>query len=60
MDCKLQTTIELIKKSDLSYSEISEKCEVSKGWISQVVNGIIEDPSVRKIETIYNFLEGEK
>lgn len=58
MGC-FEQTVELIKKAGVPYREIAEHCGVTKGWVSQVVRGVIKEPSIVKIERINEFLKSE-
>lgn len=56
----LTRTIELIKNSDLSIDQLSFETRLPSGWIRKVCNGTLKDPSVNRIQELYEYLSGEK
>lgn len=42
----------------LTYDVIAEEIGVSARWVEQFANGGIKDPSVNKVEALYEFLTG--
>ena len=53
-------TIKLMADSDLPIIEIARAAKVSTGWVYKVISGEVADPSVKKIQRIYDFLHSQK
>lgn len=60
MGTLLQRTRELIKQSDQSYSQMFAGSGLEPNWISGVATGRIKDPSVNRIQKLYEYLAGSK
>ena len=43
----------------LTYEVIAEECNVSKRWLEQLAAGKIKEPSVCKVEAVYEFVTGK-
>lgn len=43
---------------DVSYKDISDKLNLPEPWIKAVATGQIKDPSVNRIEMLYEYLSG--
>lgn len=54
----LTETIKLVEASERPRDEIAKAIGVSGRWLSKVVSGDIPDPSVRRIQALYNVLAG--
>lgn len=55
-------TMELLKNLPRSttYADIERDTNLSKEWISAVARGRIIEPSVKKIQTLYEYLSKRK
>jgi len=57
MDTSLRDkTLKLLHQSDLSYREIQNATRLKEDWLNKFSQGLIDDPSVNKIQTLYNYL----
>ncbi len=52
----MKKTLVLITKSKLTFEQISQKTGISKSWIAKFSCGIFTNPSVNRVEFLYNFL----
>ena len=52
----LTETIKLVEASDKPRDELARLVGVSGRWLSKVVSGEIPDPSVRRVQALYNVL----
>lgn len=55
-----QRTIDLIKESDLTFIQIYEATGISFYWIRKFANGMVPNPSVNRVQELYEFLKGEE
>ena len=56
----LTETAELLKSRRQSLREIAEHCEIGYHWLCKFQQGEIDDPGVRKIERLHNYLATHK
>lgn len=58
----LEKTLYLLQNRPRSqtYNEISTMTNIGESWLRMFGRGEIQDPSVNKIQTLYEFLSGEK
>lgn len=56
----LAQTRALLQESDLSQLEIFKATGLTPFWLSSVSTGKVADPSVNKIQMLYEFLSGKK
>lgn len=54
-----ETTMQKIRDSGLSAAKISEEAKVGKRWLHDLIAGRFDDPGVKKIQRIYNFLSNK-
>lgn len=45
-----------IKKQGFTLQQVATACDISKGYLSQLLNGKISDPSAQKLEALHLFL----
>ncbi len=55
-----EKTLKLLKKSDLSSQQISDGAKVPYDWLIGVKYDRIKNPSVNRIQQLYEFLAGNK
>lgn len=54
----LEKTKELLEKYDGSYMEVYAKTGLQPSWISAMATGRVREPSVNKVQRLYEFLTG--
>jgi hypothetical protein len=52
----LEKTLTLLRKCDLPMNEIATKSNLGVEWLKKLKGGSIPDPSVRRIQTLHDFL----
>jgi transcriptional regulator with XRE-family HTH domain len=52
----LKVTYKLFKKSGLSYRQIAAGACVDVNWVAKFAQGKIDDPGVKKIQKVHDFL----
>lgn len=55
----MDITLDLLDKSGLSNSEMTDLFGMQIGWKLKVLNGKIKEPGVEKIQLIYEHLTGK-
>jgi hypothetical protein len=55
----LSRTVELLKGAQQSYFDIYDATGFHPNWLSGIANGRIRDPSVNRIQALYEFLTGD-
>lgn len=55
-DCVLK----LLKQTDKTLREIQKDTGLKEDWLTKLNQGLIDDPSVNKIQTLYNYLSGKE
>lgn len=56
----LLVTIKLLKESTFNLFEISEKTSLNYYWLKKLYYNKLKDPSVNKIQILYEFLSDKK
>ena len=56
----LSATRELLTNTDARYLDIYKDTGLTPTWLSLVANNKLRDPSVNKIQTLYEYLSGKK
>ena len=56
----LEKTRELLKTSGCTYLKIYSETGLEPTWISGVCTGRIKDPSVNRVQKLYEYLAGSK
>lgn len=51
-----EKTLELINKDGVSLGELSKRTGISYDWLNKLKRGTIQDPSVNKIQKVYENL----
>ena len=51
-------TMELLEASDLSLREISDRADLPYDWLTAIKYDRIKNPSVNRIQQLYEFLTG--
>lgn len=54
----MQRTLDLLETNTITHLEIYKATDISPNWLWQFATGCISDPSVNRIEVLYNFLNG--
>lgn len=54
-----ETTIQLIRSSELKLSDIASGAKVGKRWLAGLLAGRYSDPGVKKIQRLYDFLTAQ-
>jgi hypothetical protein len=52
----LTNTLQLLEKCELPLKEIAQKSNLGYEWLKKLKAGAIPDPSVNKIQSLYDFL----
>lgn len=52
----LKTTVDLLQGSDLPLREIADGAEVGYEWLRKFKANLIPDPSINRVQALYNFL----
>lgn len=55
----LEQTLILVRESDVSVADIARRANVGKRWMQMVLSGHIADPSVRKIQRVFDLLASD-
>lgn len=55
----LEKTRELLRGCEKSYLEIYAATGLSPNWLTGVATGKIADPSVNRIQALYEYLQGK-
>lgn len=55
----MNKTRELLKANDKSLPEVYRETGISFYWLRKFRNGEIKDPSVNRIQNLYEYLTGE-
>lgn len=55
----LQKTRELLRECPLSYLDIYKATDLNPNWLTGIASGRIVDPSVNRVQALYEFLKGE-
>lgn len=53
-------TLKLLHSSKIKFRTIQDDTDIKIDWLSKFSQGLIDDPSVNKIETLYNYLTASK
>lgn len=53
----LDQTLVLLRQSELPREEIARGANVGLDWLKKLLGGHIDDPSVRRIQRLYDFLK---
>lgn len=59
MDTSLRDkTLKMLKERDSSFTfrVIQKETGIKEDWLNKFAQGLIDDPSVNKIQTLYNYL----
>lgn len=56
----LEKTLDLLKDRSESYRVICLNSGLSFDWLTKVAQGIIKDPSVRKIQQLHDYLQSRQ
>ena len=56
----LQKTMQLISDSEITPPQLAKETGLGKRWMYKLYKGEYADPSVNKIELIYNYLVAEQ
>lgn len=56
----LNATIKLLEETEIPALEIYKHTDLSPQWQDNVVKGKTKEPSVVKVERLYNFLSGKE
>lgn len=53
--------LELLRERprSMTYKKIAEDTDIPEGWLKVFAGGNIDDPSVNRVETLYNYLSGQ-
>jgi hypothetical protein len=60
MSTLYQKTLKLLEESELSLNQISEDADLPYDWLVAVRYDRIKNPSVNRIQKLYEFLNGSK
>lgn len=55
----LAHTRELLRKTQRPYLDIYSDTGLSPNWLSQMLHGRIKEPSVNKVQKLYEYLSGK-
>ena len=58
MNTLYERTMQLLEASELSLREIAEKSGVPYDWLTAIKYDRIKNPSVNRIQALYEFLSG--
>lgn len=56
----LDHVLNLLKQSDKTAREIQNDTGLKEDWLNKLRQGLIDDPSVNKIEILYVYLSGKE
>ena len=63
MDTSLRDrTLELLRDRNklVTFRTIQNETKIKEDWLAKFSQGLIDNPSVNKIQTLYNYLSGHK
>ena len=46
-----------IKRKNLSLQTVADACQMTKGYLSQLINGKIKNPSAQKLQSLHHYLQ---
>ena len=56
----LDRTYRLLSRSDLTYHEIAAGAQVDINWLAKFKQQAIEEPGVKKVQRVHDFLLGQQ
>ena len=58
MSSLMAKTKELLDKDERSLLDLHKECQISYYWLRKFKSGVLIDPSVNKVQALYEFLSG--